>query len=202
MAPTKMLWWGKHPPLYLPPLFSPGSSSAGSSEFSQSRRDRGCDRRAGDLQSDAPAISSSQSRSEYGVPVRRDPLRREAHGTGRPAEPRVAEHPRRRLLDTPQVTPNDTSGRHLARFARPDYAMQPVRTVPNPLSDQSRLRISRRWVLVGEGSSRLERCHMLVRVVTPRRDPGGRRGEERGWLPPPQDLVGAQPPGQVTPNDT
>ena len=43
-----------------------------------------------------------------GVPVRRDPLRREAHGTGRPAEPRVAEHPRRRLLDTPQVTPNDT----------------------------------------------------------------------------------------------
>ena len=55
-----------------------------------------------------PSNPSSQSRSEYGVPVRRDPLRREAHGTGRPAEPRVAEHPRRRLLDTPQVTPNDT----------------------------------------------------------------------------------------------
>ena len=55
-----------------------------------------------------PSNPSSQSRSEYGVPVRRDPLRREAHGTGRPVEPRVAEHPRRRLLDTPQVTPNDT----------------------------------------------------------------------------------------------
>ena len=34
-------------------------------------------------------------------------------GEGRPAEPRVAEHPRRRLLDTPQVTlttPSATSG--------------------------------------------------------------------------------------------
>ena len=48
-------------------------------------------------------------------------------------------------LSAPQVTPNATSGRHLGQFRARDCAMQPV-------------------PLVGEGSSRLERSHMLVRV--------------------------------------
>ena len=82
-----------------------------------------------------PSTPSSQSHSEYGVPVRRDPLRREAHGTGRPAEPRVAEHPRRRLLDTPQVTPNDTK-RHQTTLPDLRRHVGGLRLRPNATAQQ------------------------------------------------------------------